>query len=104
MRPEVESARRDWEDAHRRLTEAARDATDAEALHAQVDAVSEELRKRVGGAYTLAELASEYRHAERWTRAAVAGKAPSEGWPSSLSMVEGTAFLLYSRGAVDYEP
>ena len=52
MRPEVESARRDWEDAHRRLTEAARDATDAEALHAQVDAVSEEppplFRREIG--------------------------------------------------------
>ena len=101
---EVDSARRDWEESYRRLAEATRDTGRADELYAQVEVVAEELRKRVGGTYTLAELASEYRHAERWSREAVAVKAPSAGWPGALSMVEGAAFLLYSRGAVDYEP
>ena len=35
---------------------------------------------------------------------AVAERAASSGWPGNLSLVEGAAFLLYSRGAVDYEP
>jgi hypothetical protein len=100
----VESARRDWEDAYRRLEEAARDPQRAHALHDQVDAVTEELRKRVGGSYTLGELAFEYHRAEAWARDAVAQKAPFPGWPANLSIVEGAAFLLYSRGAVDYEP
>ena len=104
MTPEVDSARRDWEDAYRRLVDATRETDRAGELFAQVEAVGEELRKRVGGAFTLAELASEYRHAERWSREAVAVKAPSAGWPGALSMVEGAAFLLYSRGAIDYEP
>jgi hypothetical protein len=104
VRAEVESARRDWEDAHRRLEEEARDPAKADALSLQVDAVGEELRKRLGGKFTLNELASEYRHAERWVRDAVAEKAATSGWPGTLSIVEGAAFLLYSRGAVDYEP
>jgi len=100
----VESARRDWEDAYERLKEAARDPQRANALHVQLDVVTEELRKRVGGTYTLGELAAEYRHADAWARDAVAEKAPTPGWVSALSIVEGAAFLLYSRGAVDYEP
>ena len=104
MRAEVESARRDWEDAYRRLGEAARDPRRAKALHTQVDVVTQELRKRVGGTYTLGELASAYHGADSWVRDAVAAKAASPGWLSSLSIVAGAAFLLYSRGAVDYEP
>jgi hypothetical protein len=104
VRAEVESARREWEDAYRRLHEEARDPAKADALNLQLDAVSEELKKRVGGAYTLGELASEYRHAERWAREVVAAKGATSGWPGTLSIVEGAAFLLYSRGAVDYEP
>ena len=100
----MDSARRDWEDAYRRLQEEARDPAKADALRLQLDAVSEELRKRVGGTYTLRELADEYRHAERWAREAVAERAATSGWPGTLSIVEGAAFLLYARGAVDYEP
>jgi hypothetical protein len=104
VRAEVESARRDWEDAYRRLQQEVRDPARADALNLQLQVVREELRKRLGGTYTLVELASEYEHAERWTREAVAAKAATSGWPGTLSIVEGAAFLLYSRGAVDYEP
>lgn len=104
MTPEVESARHDWEDAYRRLVEVERDPQEAQILHRQLEAVSEELRKRVGSAYTLGELAREYGRADDWARDAVAEKAPSSGWLGALSIVEGAAFLLYSRGAVDYEP
>ena len=51
---EVESARREWEDGHRRLLEQTRDATHGDRLLAQVDAVAAELRRRVGGVFTLA--------------------------------------------------
>jgi hypothetical protein len=104
VRAEVESARRDWEDAYRRLQDEARDPAKANALNRQLEVVGEELRKRLGGTYTLVELAHEYQRAERWSRDAVAEKAATSGWPGTLSIVEGAAFLLYSRGAVDYEP
>ncbi len=104
MSADVESARTDWEDSYRRLAEAAQDASRAEDLQRQLVVVSEELRKRVGSAFTLGELASEYQRAEAWTRDAVALHAPSSDWPTALAIVEGAAFHLYSRGAVDYTP
>ena len=101
---EVESARRDWEDAHRRLIEAAQDPQRAGVLYEGLEAVTNELRRRVGSRFTLQELAAEYRGAERWVREAVAQSGVAPGWIPSLAIVEGAAFLLYSRAAVDYEP
>jgi hypothetical protein len=101
---EVESARRDWEDGHRRLHEQARRSEQPERLLAQVDAVTGELRRRVGGTFTLSELAAAYARAEEWTRAVVAEESPAPGWPRTLSLVEAAAFHEYARGAQDYEP
>ena len=70
----------------------------------QVDAVTAELRRRVGQTFTLAELAAAYAGAERWSRDAVASSAPPAGWPRTLALVEAAAFHLYARGAVDYTP
>ena len=93
---EVESARREWAEGHRRLLD--------ERLLAQVDVVAAELRRRVGGTFTLRELAEAYAGAERWSRAVVAEHAPAPGWPRTLSLVEAAAFHQYARGAQDYEP
>ena len=71
---------------------------------AEVEAVTAELRRRVGQTFTLAELADAYAVSEAWTREAVAETEPASGWPRRLSMVTETAFHLYSRGAVDYGP
>jgi hypothetical protein len=104
MPVDVESARREWEDGNRRFEEAARDPAQADRLHAQLDAVSAELRKRVGGTFTLRELAEAYGGAERWMREAVAERAPAPGWQRHLAIVGDAAFHLYSRGAADYVP
>jgi hypothetical protein len=101
---EVESARRDWAEGHRRLLEQARDPRERERLLAQVDAVGAELRRRVGGTFTLRELAGTYVGAEEWSRSVVAEQAPAPGWPRTLSLVEAAAFHLYARGAQDYSP
>jgi hypothetical protein len=100
---DVELARREWEDAYRRVASEP-DPQRAERLHAQVEVVRDELRRRVGGAYTLQELASVYGEAERWVRHAVSEQAPGPGWPRTLSLVEGAAFHVYARGALDYAP
>jgi hypothetical protein len=101
---DVRTARIEWEHGYRRLLVEARDPASAERLHAQVNAVTEELRKRVGGNFTLLELTEVYADAERWTREAVAENAPAAGWPQTLSLVGDAAFYLYARGAVDYTP
>ena len=100
----VELVRREWEEGYRRLLDQTRGTKDPEALFAQVEAVTEELRKRIGETFTLAQLADMYSGAEDWSRDAVAEHAPVPGWPRTASMAADAAFHLYARGAVDYLP
>jgi hypothetical protein len=100
---ELDSARREWEDGHRRLLAEA-DMRARDQLLLQVDAVVAELRRRVGATFTLAELAGAYAGADRWSREIVAEQAPAPGWPRTLALVEAAAFHLYARGATDYAP
>jgi hypothetical protein len=104
MAADVENARRDWETGWRRLQEESREAAAADRLGRQVEVVTAELRRRVGGTFTLAELADVYADAERWAREAVAERAPAPGWPRALALVLDAAFHLYARGALDYQP
>ncbi len=101
---EIESARREWEEGRQRLLAEAEDALERERLLEQVEAVTEELRRRVGGTFTLGELARAYTGADSWSREVVSQRAPAPGWARTLSVVEAAAFHLYSRGALDYEP
>ena len=100
---DVQSAKLEWEDAYRALVDAAQDPAREDDLRRQLEAVSNELRRRLGGTFTLGELASEYVRADVWARDTLA-EAEVPGWPRTLSLVEGAAFHLYSRGAVDYAP
>ena len=100
----VSAARREWEDGNRRFVEGARDPARADTLHRQRDAVLDELRRRVGAVYTLAELATAYDTSERWLQAIVEERAPSKGWASTVSVAGDAAFHAYSHGAQDYEP
>ena len=104
MAGDVDSARRDWEDGYRRLGDDARGSVEQERLHVQLDVVLGELQKRVGGRYTLQELANEYVGSDTWVRRIVSERAATPGWPRTLSIVEGAAFHVYARGAQDYEP
>jgi hypothetical protein len=96
--------RHEWEDGSRRLEAERGDPNRYHQLIAQVEVVLDELRRRVGGTYTLAELAAAYRDADAWARAAVADHAPGPGWPRDLSLVLAAAFHAYQRGAADYGP
>jgi hypothetical protein len=100
---DLESARLEWERAYRDLLEATRDPAQDERMRAQVEAVSAELRRRVGATYTLRELADEYVVADGWARDVLA-EAAVPGWSRTVSLAEGAAFHLYARGAADYSP
>jgi hypothetical protein len=100
----VAAARREWDDGNRRFVEAIRDPARADALHRQRDAVLDELRRRVGASFTMAELAAAYAGAERWLREVVDERAPSKGGVRTVSIAGDAAFHAYSRGAQDYEP
>ena len=100
---DLESARLEWEHAYRDFAEVERDPAREERARMQLDAVATELRRRVGGTFTLRELADEYAVADGWARHVLAEQA-TPGWPRMLALVEGAAFHLYARGAVDYTP
>ena len=104
MPPALEQTRREWEEGHRRFEEQARDPARAEPLLAELEAVTAELRRRVGQTFTLDELADAYAGSERWTREVVGEIEPAPAWPRRLSLVTDEAFHRYSRGAVDYRP
>ncbi len=102
--PAVEHARQQWEEGHRRFEEEARDPVAGDRLHAQLDAVVGELRRRVGETFTLAELADAYTGSEDWAREVVSERAPVPNWPRTVALVADAAFYVYARGAVDYQP
>jgi hypothetical protein len=102
---EVELARREWEEGHQRFDdEWRRDARRHELLIGALEAVTGELRKRVGQTFTLDELAAAYGGADDWVREAIAEHAAFPGWPRSVTMLQDAAFYLYARGASDYSP
>jgi hypothetical protein len=96
--------RQEWAEGNRRFEAERVDGRRYHRLVEQLELIVDELRKRIGGTYTLAELAASYPDAERWARAAVEERAPSPGWPRDLSLVLAAAFHAYQRGAVDYMP
>jgi hypothetical protein len=93
----VEHARQQWEEGHRRLQSYSADRALFLQLHAQASAVVDELNRRVGQTFTLAELADAYREADRWIYEVL-------GPARHLATVQDAAFHLYARGAVDYSP
>ena len=97
----VRLARSQWEEGSRRFDEAVK--LDRRLL-AALDAVLDELRRRVGQTFTLEELAEAYGAAEHWARPAIADRANFPGWPRRLTDVLDAAFHLYARGATDYVP
>ena len=100
----LDQTRREWELGHRRLQREVREAPRGEAWLEELEAVTAELRRRVGQSFTLAELADAYATSEPWAREAVAETEPARGWPRRLSTITDAAFHVYSRGAADYEP
>jgi len=93
----VESARQEWEEGYRRLQGESGDRARYLRLMDQVDAIRDELRRRVGQTFALADLDRAYRDADSWIREIVVEYR-------SLSMLSAAAFHLYSRGATDYQP
>jgi hypothetical protein len=100
---DLEIMRQEWELAYRNLVDAVRDPADEQHVRPQLDAITSELRRRIGGVFTLGVLAEEYGAADTWAREVLADQAAPD-WPRTLTLVEGAAFHLYARGAVDYKP
>ena len=94
----VESARQQWATGHRRLADQAADRARYLRLLDQVGLVLDELNRRIGQTFTLAELAEAYEDADRWLLDRLDPEA------GSVALVGDAAFHIYARGAVDYSP
>jgi hypothetical protein len=112
----LESARHQWEEGVRRVDATAADERRYRELSDLVDTVVDELRRRVGQTFTLAELAGAYERADEWVRDVIAGAAaaaparpeatgpPRRAGIADTALVQDAAFGLYARGATDYRP
>ena len=99
----VALARQQWDDAFRGLAAGTPSDIEPRVLD-QMDAVTVELRRRIGGSFTLTELAEAYAGSESWAHNAVAERASGAGWARTASAATDAAFHLYARGARDYRP
>ncbi len=97
-------ARQQWREGGRRLEGLRGDPALYHRLHVQVDAVTAELRRRVGRTFSLGQLADAYRAAEPWVLDAVEERDDEPGWQRHVALVLDASFDLYSRGATDYRP
>jgi hypothetical protein len=100
----VQTARTDWERGFAEVEAQKGDPRRYARLLDAVDAVTAELRARIGQTFTLDQLVDAYSEVERWGREAVVQRAPYDGWPRDLAIVQDAAFHLYARGAIDFEP
>ena len=102
----IDAARYQWDDGRRRLAEYGPETARYRHLMILVDAVADELRRRLGGTFTLAELAALYERAEDWVREIVAAATPAKPRADvkDAALVQDAAFAFYAREAVDYAP
>ena len=100
----VEVARQEWAEGCRRLDAERPNDSRYRLLLAQADVITDQLRRRLGAVFTLAELAAEYRRADSWVREAIGELPLSAQWQPGLTVATDAAFHLYARGAQDYEP
>jgi hypothetical protein len=102
----VASARHQWEEGKRRLAEEGLDTARSRHLSVLIDAVVDELRRRVGQRYTLADLAAAYEGAEDWVREVVVRSVGPKfrAGVRDTALVQDAAFGRYAQGASDYQP
>jgi hypothetical protein len=90
-----------WQEGQRRLAEAP--PSERAALDRVIDAVVEELRRRLGGTFTVSELAELYvDQGTDWCFDLATRVAPSTPAAWDLTTVAGSAFARYAREASDY--
>ena len=99
----LDIARHQWEAAQRRLEGLRGDPRASARAYTNLELVTVELRRRLGGSFTLDELAGVYERAEDWARALLEERG-TPGWPAQLTLVVDAAFGMYAHSASDYRP
>ncbi len=95
-----ETAIHQWREGERRLDEAP--AAQRPALDRVTEAIVRELRRRLGGPFTTAELADLYDRGTDWTLDLAVSVAPGAPFAWDPRVVADAAFGRYVREARDY--
>jgi hypothetical protein len=100
------AARHQWDEGKRRLAREGEDTARSRHLDLLVDAVVEEIRRRIGQTFTLGELADAYEGADDWVRDVIATSVPPRPRAGirDAAIVQDAAFARYAQGAIDYSP
>lgn len=90
-----------WQEGLRRLAQA--EPQDRPALERVVEALVDQLRRRLGGPFTVQELAALYeRDGTDWAFDIATRVAPNNPAAWDMTTVVGAAFARYVRSASDY--
>ncbi len=90
-----------WQEGQRRLAEA--DPVDRPAMDRVIDELVLELQRKLGGPFTVGELARLYLdEGTDWAFQIATNAAPRNPAAWDMTTVAGTAFARYVRGAIDY--
>jgi hypothetical protein len=96
----LENALFQWEEGYRRLEELRDDPRDYRRAARVVDAIRDELRRRIGPTFRAGQLAELYAQGTDWFGEVAGGVSPitdlDPGWLGDA------AFWLYLRGASDF--
>ena len=95
----LENALFQWEEGRRSL-QAFEDPRQRRLADRVVDALREELRRRIGPTFTAAELADLYGQGTDWAQQVAIDVAPAI--ESEAQSLADAAFWLYLRGAADF--
>jgi hypothetical protein len=91
-----------WEEGAGRLRELDSDPRAARNARRAVDAIREELRRRIGPTFSAQELADLYGRGTDWCLEAARQGAPMSAVDMDPQAIVDGAFFLYLRGAYDY--
>ena len=91
-----------WEEGASRLRELDSDPRAARNARRAVDAIRDELRRRIGPTFSAQELADLYDRGTDWCLEAARRAAPMAAVDLDPQAIVDGAFFLYLRGAKDY--
>ena len=98
----LDNALYQWEEGHARLRELSRDPRMAGRVTRAVEAVRDELRRRIGATFTVAELAELYASGTDWCLEAATEAGAADTTDLDPQAITDGAFYLHLRGATDY--
>lgn len=98
----LDNALYQWEEGYTRLREAAADPRRGSAALRAVEAVRDELRRRIGATFTAAELADLYAEGTDWCLEAARWELPEQAADLDPQAIVDGAFYQQLRGATDY--